>query len=142
MIKYIFDENMSPKLADALKALRGEDIDSIKNLGLLGKSDEELFSEFKKYSANSKCVFISGDKAIRKNKPELESLRDSNLIAFFCPPSFSSKKKAWEKVVYIVNAWDAIVELAKESKPKDLYNLPAQSVTKRSILTASSKKKK
>jgi len=103
MIKYVFDEHIPPKLTQALRLLRdGEDITCIKELGFRGLPDTEIFCELGSFTTlDNKCIFISGDKKIRRTKPEHLSLTENNLIALFCPPSFNTKS-LWGRSLYII----------------------------------------
>lgn len=124
---FVLDENIPPKLAELIKVIFSENsndqVHSITDLGLRGVTDVELFKQIKILANGEKCIFISGDRNIRKRPPEIQSFKNNNMIAFFCPPSICVKSLQ-ERALYVVNAWKGICEVASKSNEKDVYLLP------------------
>lgn len=126
---FVFDENIPPKLPnlvnDIFTNISNVEVYSVKDLELLGTSDVELFKRIKEFSNGKKCILVSGDRCITKRPPEIQSLKENGLIAFLCPPSVC-KKTLQDRILYILNAWKGICEVASHSKERDIYLLPAK----------------
>ena len=137
----VFDENVPIKIPEALKLLdtdcQNYEIHSINELNLLGEKDIDLFPKLKNkaYKQHRKCIFITGDVNISKRKPELQSFKNNNLIAFILPPSYNNYP-LWARSVYILHLWKALVKIASKAKEKDIYKLPphARELTSQAIL--------
>lgn len=130
MMFFVYDENIPSKIPEVLKKIieipdESVEIHSVDSLSLRSEKDVDLFKKIRGLSNGKKCILVTGDKMILKHKPEIESLKSNNLIAFICPPSFS-QKTGFERAIYLLNAWTAMFEVAKKSKPKDIYSLPAK----------------
>lgn len=126
---FVFDENIPPKLPNLVKDIFTDnsniDVHSVKDLRLLGTSDVDLFNKIKEFSNGKKCILISGDRYITRRPPEIQSLKVNGLIAFLCPPSVC-EKPFQDRILYILNAWKGICEVASHSKERDIYLLPAK----------------
>lgn len=128
----VCDENIPPKIPDAIKLLdmtaQYYEVHTIRELGLLSTKDIDLFAELKNRATakHKKCVFITGDVNIFKRKPELQAFKNNKIIAFVCPPSYGNKP-LWERSVYMMSCWSAIIEVAQKAHEKDIFILPAYS---------------
>ena len=137
----VFDENVPIKIPEALKLLdtdcKNYEIHTIHELDLLGEKDINLFPKLKSnaFIKHKKCIFITGDVNITKRKPELQSLKNNNLVAFILPPSYNNYP-LWSRSVYILHLWKALVKIANKAKEKEIYKLPphARELTPQAIL--------
>ena len=75
---------------------------------------------------HKKCIFITGDVNIFKRKPELQAFKNNKLIAFVFPPSYGNYP-LWNRSIYILHLWKALIEVANKAKEKDIYKLPPHS---------------
>lgn len=75
---------------------------------------------------NKKCIFITGDVNIFKRKPELQAFKNNKLVAFVLPPSYSNYP-LWNRSVYILHFWKALIEIASKAKEADIFKLPPYS---------------
>lgn len=127
---FVLDENIPNKISQVLNVLDPSwgqhEIKSINDLGLNGCKDVDLFPKLKDIAKQKKkkCIFITGDSLIFQRKPEIQSFKNNDMIAFVCPPSFCNKP-FWERTVYMMNCWQAISNKAERAKKKEVFGLPA-----------------
>jgi|GEM_PF-1677548 hypothetical protein len=128
----IFDENVPIKIPEALRLLDATcnyyEIHTINELGLLGEKDIDLFPKLKQKAEekHKKCILITGDVNIFKRKPELQAFKNNKLVAFVLPPSYSNYP-LWNRSVYILHLWKALIEIASKAKEADIFKLPPYS---------------
>ena len=128
----VFDENVPTKITEALRLLDTNceyyEIHTINELKLLGEKDIDLFPKLKQKAneKHKKCIFITGDVNIFKRKPELQAFKNNKLIAFVFPPSYGNYP-LWNRSIYILHLWKALIEVANKAKEKDIYKLPPHS---------------
>ena len=127
---FVFDENIPPKIVEALTALDAEccrihTIHSVYDLKLNGYKDIDLFPKLRELFPDDKCVFISGDKMILRRPPEIATLKSNGLIAFICAPS-ACNKGMFDRAIYLINSWKSIVSLSDKSAIRTVYQIPAR----------------
>ena len=128
----IFDENAGGQIDKALALLfeNGVEFTSIQTLKLRGTKDIDLFPLLKERMKDyDRVVFISCDTTILRRPPEIQALKESGMIVFMCPSSFS-QKSLWDRAAILIGSFNAIYEKASKVKPPNsqtgkVFSLPA-----------------
>jgi hypothetical protein len=122
-LKIRIDENLSPRVAAALKGFMGGrsgfSVDYVGDHHPPRTSDPSWIRQFASEGGNA---IISGDAKILANWPDLIAYMESGLIGFFPPPKFNDLKGAGQAAL-IMRWWPCIIEKAKVSKPSDCWRL-------------------
>lgn len=99
-MKYVLDNNISPRFAAMLRAL---DVDTIALREILpANTDDNVF-----LSHLSDRTLITGDQHIRTRKIEATALKQSGVSAIFFAP-FWPKLKFWGQAQWLVTKWPDI----------------------------------
>jgi hypothetical protein len=100
-MRFIFDNNLSPRLAKALNALREQDGDSVAHLrerGLDSVPDEEYIRQL---AQEDDWTVVTCDIAISRKPHQVQAWLDSGLI-------FVILKKGWISLDFWKKAWKLI----------------------------------
>ena len=101
-MKYFFDNNVSYRYADMLKALE-VDVVALRESFSESIEDVKLFEELK----GSNHVFVSGDTSQTTRRMEAKALKETGMSAlFFCP--WWAKKKFWDQATWLITKWPII----------------------------------
>ncbi len=141
----IFDENLqNNKLIEFLEEMFKADLSSLKitsiaKENLNGTKDNDLFNLFgTNYTKNNiRPILITFDKNQKRKNIEVK-LREKNKISNIFLPKSYSQKPIKDKILYIINTFSALVEIAKNDHNKPLnLTLPAKSfsITKNDIIS-------
>lgn len=106
-MKYFFDNCISPKLAEMLRAL-GEDVTALKDQYPPDIDDVSLFKNLK----GQQLVFVSTDIKQLTRSSEARALKQAGNTALYFGPFFL-KKKFWEQAAWIVQQWKTIDGFAR-----------------------------
>jgi|SwirhirootsSR2_FD_contig_31_5520312_length_1558_multi_4_in_0_out_0_2 hypothetical protein len=108
-MKFLLDNNLSPKLARALAALSegGHEVVALRDRFPADTSDETWIRQLGK--EGGWCV-VSGDRFL-KTPGERAAWRESKLTTFFLAPGWSSLTH-WAKAAKLVHAWPIIESTA------------------------------
>ena len=114
-MKCYFDENLPPKLARAINILegdRGVEVKHLRDEFTPGTTDIEWITEISNNS--EKCLIITKDRHIRKNRPEMAAWKESGLQIIFMQKAWSSQK-LWDINWKLVKRWPEIRVAVKNS---------------------------
>ena len=114
-MKFIFDENLSPKLARGLKEF-GEETSHLRDYFAEGTSDEEWLRRI----GEEGWTLITLDKRIRRRPIERDALKNYKVGAFFLG---GKTMRRWDYVKQIVRAWENIKHLAESETPPFAYQI-------------------
>jgi PIN like domain len=120
-VKVIIDENISPVLAKALKALFAGDHEVVHIKEKFGPSvkDSDWISRL---SEEGHWIVISGDSRITRRRAEQAAFRNSRLIGFFLAPSLN-RAKITKQMQRLLANWDDIENISKSVAPGAMYEL-------------------
>lgn len=112
-MKFLFDNNLPPRLARGVSALSEGDPDISEVVALRdkfpGNTPDEVW--MKQLQAEGGWVVISGDQ-FKKSKAEKELLRQKGLTVFVLDPQWSAHSY-WDKAARLILWWPKIVSVAK-----------------------------
>jgi hypothetical protein len=106
-VKYLFDNCISPKLADMLRAL-GEDTRALREDFSESIEDTPLFKEL----IGQNLVFVSTDTKQRTREHEARALKEAGITAIYFGPFFM-KMKLWPQATWLIARWEKIKGVAE-----------------------------
>lgn len=115
-MKFFFDNNLSKKLVNGLRAF-GEDVVHLKENFEEDASDVEIL----KFVGKHKMGFITRDERVRWNPAEHAAIRDNRVGAFFLG---GKNLNAWKIIQQIVRNWPRVKELGETKSPPYAYRIP------------------
>lgn len=125
MIRIRLDENLSHKIAQALRALglpSDVKIESPHEQGEAGLDDVSWIETFSR--RGGRCV-LSGDGMMRYREPERAALEAGGLIAIYVPvPAFWRPLRKLGQAALIVRWYPVIEELARTGTPGTHFRIP------------------
>jgi hypothetical protein len=132
-VKVFFDNNLSPRLARALKAFfdQQHEITHLREKFDPRIGDKEMIERL---SDEGAWVFVSGDRRITKNAAEREAFRGSKLIGIFLSSGLN-KAPEIKKLERILAIWHAIERLVPLVEPGAMFEIPMKSLKLRQIKT-------
>lgn len=120
-----FDENISYRIPDALRALRLPPdivVESSSEAGEQGMADIDWITAFA--ARGGKCV-VSGDERMRDRPPERAALESAGLVAIFPPEGrFWSALGIMGQAAFLIRWFPVIAELARTARPGSHFRLP------------------
>lgn len=120
-MKFFFDNNVSPKLAGAMKCLEGDEAVLHLTDRYAPDTPDEEWLEF---IGREGIVLISRDRMIRKRAGEFLTFRRHKVGAFFLTGKDVGK---WGEARQIINAWENIKDLAGRTKTPYVYQVSRHS---------------
>ena len=101
-MKYFFDNNISPKFAQMLRAL-GVDVVALREELEQDIDDCNLL----RVLCGREVVFVTSDKSISRNPVEAAELKRANVTTLFLEPFFV-KLQFWNQASWLVKNWPTI----------------------------------
>lgn len=125
MILIRFDECISWRTVDALKALKLPDDIALESSNHLQQNGMEDVSWIEDFAARSGRVVVSGDANMRRVALERAALEAAGLIAIF-PGSkkFFDSLGKYGQTAYLIRWFPVIERLAREAPPGSHFRLP------------------
>ena len=111
-MKYFFDNDISYRLADMLRAL-GVDAIALRAVYLEDVKDPDFLGDLK--SKHDVDVFISNDHAQRTNKVEAALLKSSGVTCLYFNP-FWDKMQMWPQAKWLITRWETIEDFTKGAR--------------------------
>jgi hypothetical protein len=119
----MLDENLSPRIANALVALVGNrpgyEVGYVRQDHGRGTDDPSWLAAF---AAQDGTAIVSGDHKILLHWPNLVAYKATDLISFF-PPSEFDRINGFGKAAFLIRWWPVIVEKIKLSQQGDRWRL-------------------
>lgn len=106
-MKFLIDENISKKVAAALRAL-DEDVHHVTDLLHEGATDEEVL----RFAGENEFFFITRDERIRYKPNEKAAIKNHSLGVFLLA---GKKKSAMELARQLIWNWDKVKECAGQT---------------------------
>lgn len=125
-MRFFFDNCISPKLARALNELVKGEHEVIALRQKWPNADTQTIEDTAWINTLGKeggWVVVSGDIQIRHRPAEAVALRTAKLTTFFLAKGYTSATK-WDQVVWLIEKWPKIVELADRTAPGSLFLVP------------------
>lgn len=110
-MKYLFDNNFSPKLVRMLRALDVRAC-ALRECFPANVDDKEYLSQL----AGTGWILLTCDRHIRTRKAEARALRESGVSALFFNPFFT-KKELWDQAHWLVKNWPRIEAHCRAAVP-------------------------
>jgi predicted nuclease of predicted toxin-antitoxin system len=101
-LKYLFDNNISPKLAKMLVALDKE-VFAVRNVLAADAKDEDILV----FLAQHPYVWISADRKQTTRPSQARLLKQAKVTALYLGP-FWSKMNGWDQAVWMMRRWELI----------------------------------
>lgn len=105
MTWYVVDENLSPRMAEALAAL-DLPVSHLRSLGHHGVADEEWIAALAE--RHSRVGIFSSDVRLTRRRAEIEARRNAGAMLFLLRNGYT----ALEQTRIILNRWTEIAEIA------------------------------
>ena len=124
-MKFVFDENHPPLLADMLAVLAKDeayDVTSVEALGFRGFPDVKLFPAI--IALDPKSVLVTVDRAMRKRKHELEAIRDTGMVIVVGGKNWNQQSELWERARMMLWWWPTIVSSVSKADRASFLELP------------------
>jgi len=126
-LKIAFDEHIAPKLADAVKALSGEEgmlraeIVSARQYAVpKAKSDVPWLERFAKEGGK---VVVSGDARMRGKLHEQAALIENGFVVFFFSRQWN-QLNAYAKTAMLIKWWPVILAVIESAAPGQCFEIP------------------
>jgi len=126
-LRIAFDEHVAPKLADAIKALSGEEgilrveIVSARQYAIpKAKSDVPWLEQF---SRDGGKVVISGDARMRGKLHEQKALVEAGFIVIFFSRRWNNLN-AYSKSAMLIKWWPVILAAIESAAPGQCFEIP------------------
>ncbi|WP_181702723.1 hypothetical protein [Chthonobacter albigriseus] len=122
-MKIKFDENISPKIVEAIRNLETDssiEISTVREDYGQGIEDPDWIFRFK---SEGGTAMISGDHNILQDPVNLKSYTESGLISFWPPRGFPELKK-FGQAALLIRWWTVIKEKARQSTPGSRWRIP------------------
>ena len=123
-MNFLFDNNLSPRLARALNELEGEhgnEVVHLRDRFDANATDEEWMEGL---SGESWCI-VTADFRISKTPHEVEAWKESGHIVFFLKGSWL-KIEFWNQAATFIKRWPQIRQLAERTRPGTGYIVPVK----------------
>jgi hypothetical protein len=128
-MRFMLDNNLSPRLARALNALTendGDSVDHLRSRGLDAEPDEVYISELAKEGS---WVVVTCDTSMARKPHEVKAWIDSGLVFVMLKHGWIALdfwKKAWK----LIRIWPEIRAKAKRARPGTGISVPVTSSIK------------
>lgn len=122
-MRFLLDNNLSPRLAEALRALAAPDGDEVYHLKERFPRNAKDVEWIGKLGAEGDWIVISGDLRIWKTKHEREALRKAKITTFFLGKSWRNWK-FWDMAWRLVRWWPFISAQARMVQPGAIFEIP------------------
>jgi len=122
-LKFFFDNNLSPYLAEAIHLLSSQDgheVVHMRDKFPHNPPDSEWIAQL---GDERGWIIISGDVNILKNSHEREVWKQAKLTTFVFGKSFMNKKN-WEQIWIVFRWWPEIVDMAERVAAGAAYQVP------------------
>jgi PIN like domain len=108
-LKYLFDNNISPKLAYMLAAL-DVDVHAVRDVLRADAPDEEIFAHLRE----NPHVWVSGDRRQLTRPAQAALLKAAKITALYFGP-FWPKLIGWNQPVWMIRHWPLIDNLVRST---------------------------
>jgi predicted nuclease of predicted toxin-antitoxin system len=115
-MRFFFDNNLSYRLVDGLKAF-GEDVVHLTEYF----SADEKDTVWLEYIGQNGWVLITRDEKIRWNPAELAAFRRNRVGAFFLG---GKNKSGWDLIQQIIRVWPTINDYAEHTNKPYAFRIP------------------
>ena len=123
-MKICFDENISPRVANAVLALTGNrkgfEVCYVRQLFGPSTPDPHWMKHF---AGDDGTAIVSGDYDILQHWPNLIAYIESGLISFF-PPTVFKRLRGYSRAALLIRWWPTIIEKIKMSDRGDIWRMP------------------
>lgn len=126
-MRVAFDEHVAPKLADAIKALAGEDgmlrfeFVSARHYAPPKAADDVPWLE--RFALDGGKVVVSGDVRMRGKLHEQQALRDAGFIVIFFSRRWNDLN-AYSKAAMLIRWWPFVLAKIQSSFPGQFFEIP------------------
>lgn len=126
-MRIAFDEHVAPKLADAIKALSGEEgmlrveiVSARQYAQPRAPSDIPWLQQF---AMDGGKVVISGDSKMRGKLHEQQALIDANFVVFFFARRWN-QANTYTKTAMLIRWWPFILGVLESAAPGQCFEIP------------------
>jgi predicted nuclease of predicted toxin-antitoxin system len=116
MKRFFFDNNVSKKIVEGLKAF-GEEVVHLQDEFREDSADIEWLQ----YVGENELVLITRDERVRRNPAEIAAIKKFKVATFFLGGSHLDRCKLIQQVV---RNWPRIKELSGKTRPPFAYRIP------------------
>ena len=123
-MRFVLDNNLSPKVARALNALLEPEHSArhLKDLYPAGTLDEVWMSDL---GNQTDWVILSADSAISRNPHEVQAWKEAGHPIFFLKPAWAHLPR-WESASKLFHRFPEILRLAEKAKSEDGFLVPVK----------------
>ncbi|CAI9121334.1 PIN-like domain-containing protein [Brytella acorum] len=124
-MRFVFDENHPPILARVvapLGELDGHNVTSVRDLGIAGMKDVELFGVL--VDDTVRTVLLTTDKAMSRRQHEVAAIRDTGAIVVVGCKGWNQQGDVIERARHLVWWWPMMVQCAGNADRGSFLELP------------------
>ncbi|MDZ4684402.1 MAG: hypothetical protein SH850_04880 [Planctomycetaceae bacterium] len=121
-MKYLFDNDISPRFAQMLRALE-IDVVALREIMPADTKDADFLGDLKR--RHSIDVFISNNSAQRTNRIEAALLKSSGVTALYFNPFWGSLR-LWGQAKWLINHWEKIEGFVRGAAPGTCADIQAR----------------
>lgn len=127
-MNFFFDNNISPRICNALKAL--VDIDAPYEIVHLRDRFEQSIADADYLNAlkGGDWILITYDLGIRKNPINKKAWEEAQLPTFFFQGSFANQDR-WVQAWKVIKCWPQMVKKARRMSPGEALRIRTQNLT-------------
>lgn len=129
-MRIAFDEHVAPRLADAIKALSGEQgmlrVEIVLAKHYLGeplKKQETDVPWLEAFARDGGKVVVSGDVRMRSKPHEQKALKDCGFIVIFFARAWNNLD-GFNKAAMLIKWWPVILRVIESSAPGQMFEIP------------------
>jgi len=119
---FFFDRCVSKKVVGALRCL-GEDVIHLDEV--FGDNVKVADQKWITYCKLMGWIAVTCDSWIHKNAPELEALREANIVSVFIAEAWNDLPR-WDKAVWVIKNWPRMKKEAEHEKPGAIIHVAVQ----------------
>ena len=121
-MKYFFDNNLSPVIAEALRVL-GQDAIHIADCAEHGLHRGDADVEWMPKVAQLGWIAVTVDNHILRRAEERRVRQASGLCVVYLYGAFGRKLKGFQQAVFLMRAWEAIVKATSSAQPGQCFEV-------------------
>jgi hypothetical protein len=119
---YFFDNNIAPAISEALRALDQQAI-HICECAEHGIERDALDVDWMPKVAKLGWVAVTVDNNIQRRREERKVREACGLRVIYLPGRFGRKMHFFQQAVFVIRAWDNIVQMTKNARPGECFRV-------------------
>lgn len=119
---YFFDNNIAPAIPESLRAL-GQEAVHISDCADHGISRSDADVDWMPKVAKLGWFAVTVDNNIQRRREEKKVREECRLRVVYLPGTFGRKLQFFQQAVFVIRAWENIVEATKSARPGQCFRV-------------------